>query len=264
MTNDTWQSGNPYELFMGRWSSRIAKKFLGWLAIPPNQSWVDVGCGTGSLTKQILDRSQPKKVVAIDSSNEFITHAQQTITNPSAQFRVGLAQTLPLDSSSMDVAVSGLMLNFVPQPETAISEMCRVLKPGGTIGIYLWDYAEGMEMLRYFWDAALELDKRAEALDEGIRFPICQQDQLESLIQKTGLEQVEAKPIEVTIIFKSFDDYWTPFLGKVGPAPNYLMRLTQQKRQKLEEKLRESLPINGNGSISLMARTWAVKGIVYE
>jgi ubiquinone/menaquinone biosynthesis C-methylase UbiE len=249
-------------MFMGRWSNLVARKFLTWLAVPPGSSWLDVGCGTGSLTKLILETSQPKKVVSIDSSSGFIFYAQQSITNTVVSFQVGLAQALELKSNSVDAVVSGIMLNFVPQPETAIAEMIRVAKPGGTgtIGIFLWDYAEGMEMLRYFWDAAIELNKSANEYDEGIRFPLCKEGQLESLVKKTGLKQVETLPIGVPTRFKNFDDYWMPFLGNVGPAPSYVMSLGEKDRQNLKNKLRETLPIKQDGSISLMARAWAVKG----
>ena len=153
--DDPWLSGNAYEQFMGRWSTLVAQRFLTWLAIPPARSWLDVGCGTGSLTRLILETYQPKEIISIDPSSDFISHAQRTIMNPSVHFRVGLAETLDLDSSSIDAAVSGLVLNFVPQPKVAMSEMLRVTKPGGKIGIFVWDYAEGMQMLRYFWDAAV-------------------------------------------------------------------------------------------------------------
>jgi SAM-dependent methyltransferase len=258
--DDPWLSGNAYEQFMGRWSTLVAQRFLTWLAIPPARSWLDVGCGTGSLTRLILETYQPKEIISIDPSSDFISHAQRTIMNPSVHFRVGLAESLDLDSSSIDAAVSGLVLNFVPQPKVAMSEMLRVTKPGGKIGIFVWDYAEGMQMLRYFWDAAVELDNTANKFDEGIRFPLCQEGQLESLFQAAGLKQVEATAIEVKTIFQNFDDYWQPFLGNVGPAPGYTMSLSQKDRQKLEDKLQKSLPIDHNGSISLTARAWAVKG----
>ena len=245
---------------MGRWSNLVARKFLTWLAVYPGSSWLDVGCGTGSLTNLILETSQPKEIISIDSSGEFIFHAQQSIANPIVRFQVGMAQALELESNSVDAVVSGIMLNFVPQPETAIAEMIRVAKPGGTIGIFLWDYAEGMEMLRYFWDAAVEINSSAKEYDEGIRFPLCKEGQLESLIKKSGLKQVEAIPIEEKTIFKNFDDYWMPFLGNVGPAPSYTMGLGEKARQNLKNKLRETLPIGEDGSISLMARAWAVKG----
>ena len=258
--NNTWSSGNAYERFMGRWSTRIAQDFLGWLNIPPGKIWLDVGCGTGSLTKLILKKCQPKEVISIDSSSEFISYAQKSIPDPIVRFQVGLAQALELDSNSIDVIVSGLVLNFVPQPETAIAEMIRVAKSGGTIGIYLWDYAEGMEMLRYFWDAAIELNDKATEFDEGIRFPLCQKGQLESLVRKIGLKQVEAIPIEATTVFQNFDDYWDPFLGNVGPGSIYNMGLSQNERQQLQNRLREALPIEDNGSITLKARAWCVKG----
>jgi SAM-dependent methyltransferase len=181
---------------------------------------------------------------------------------PSVRFIVGLAQSLDLETNSIDVIVSGLVLNFVLHPIDAISEMLRVAKPGGKIGIFLWDYADGMEMLRYFWDAAVELDEDANEYDEGVRFPLCHERQLESLVREVGLHQVEATPIEVTTIFQNFDDYWMPFLGNVGPAPGYNLSLNQNDRQKLEDKLRESSPFNDDGSISLIARAWVVKGTV--
>jgi len=258
--NDSWESGIAYERFMGRWSNLVAQKFLSWLDIVPARTWLDVGCGTGSLTKLILVKYQPKEIIAIDSSADFISHAQRSIINPSVHFKVGLAQSLELDSISIDAAVSGLVLNFVPQPKDGILEMLRVTKPGGKIGIFLWDYADGMQMLRYFWDAAVELDQNAREHDEGIRFPICRKGQLESLIREVGLKQVEATAIEIKTVFQSFDDYWQPFLGKVGAAPHFMMRVNQKDRQKLEDKLRKSLPIDDDGSISLNARAWAVKG----
>jgi SAM-dependent methyltransferase len=259
--NDAWVSGVAYERFMGRWSKLIARKFLQWLAVPEARSWLDVGCGTGSLTKLILAAHQPKEIISIDSSSDFISHLQRSITNSAVHFRVGLAQALELDSNSVDATVSGLVLNFVPQPKVAIAEMMRVTKPGGKIGIFVWDYAEGMQMLRYFWDVAVELDNKASAFDEGSRFSLCREGQLESLVREVGLKHGEATSIEVETIFQNFDDYWQPFLGNVGPAPSYTMSLDQKQRKRLEDRLRQSLPIDENGSISIMARAWAVKGI---
>lgn len=258
--DDYWNSGIAYERFMGRWSTLVAQKFLSWLDIAPARTWLDVGCGTGSLTRRILESCQPKGIISIDSSTDFISHAGQSITHPSVHFKVGLAQSLELDSNSIDVAVSGLVLNFVPEPEKAVLEMARVTRPGGKIGIFLWDYAEGMQMLRYFWDAAVELDASARELDEGVHFPICREGQLESLFREVGLKQVDAAAIEIKTVFQNFDDYWQPFLGKVGSAPSYVMGMKQEDIQKLKEQLRRSLPFNPDGSISLTARAWAVKG----
>ena len=258
--DETWDDGILYDRFMGRWSKLAAQKFLSWFAVPPGRVWVDVGCGTGAITKHILESYLPTKVISIDASPGFISHAQQSISHSDVQFRVGLAQSLDLDSHFADAVVSGLVLNFVPQPEAAILEMLRVSKPGGKVGVFLWDYASGMQMLRYFWDAAVELDPRAMTLDEGIRFPLCREGQLESLLLANGLKQVEGTAIEVATKFEDFDDYWQPFLGKVGAAPHYLMSLDPEDRQRLEYNLRKSLPAGEDGSISLAARAWAVKG----
>ena len=259
---DSWSSGNSYERFMGRWSTLIVREFLDWLAIPTARSWLDVGCGTGTLTKQILERYQPKEIIALDSSSDFISYAQQVTPSRVVRFRVGRAQSMDFDSNCMDAVVSGLVLNFVPQPESAVAEMLRVTKPGGKIGIFLWDYADGMEMLRYFWNAAVALDTRALRFDEGIRFPLCREGQLDSLVRDGGLQKTEAKPIEVKTVFRDFDDYWTPFLGNVGPAPSYVMSLNQGERENLKGHLRDSLPVASNGTVTLKARAWAVKGTV--
>ncbi len=260
--NDPWLSGAAYEKFMGRWSTLAAQRFLSWLAIPPGRSWLDVGCGTGSLTRLVLETYQPIEVFSIDPSPEFIAHARRSVAHPSAHFSVGQAESLELDSGSVDAVVSGFVLNFVPQPEAALSEMIRVTKPGGKVGAVVWDYAEGMQMLRYFWDAAAALDSTARELDEGVRFPLCREGQLESVFRAAGFKQVEAAAVEVDTVFRDFDDYWQPFLGNVGPAPGYAMRLSQPDRQRLEDRLRQTLPIDQDGSISLIARAWAVQGTV--
>jgi ubiquinone/menaquinone biosynthesis C-methylase UbiE len=260
--NDPWSSGNAYERFMGRWSFQVAQIFLKWLAVPHEMTWLDVGCGTGTLTKLILETQKPVKIISIDSSKEFISYAKKILNNPSVQFKVCMAESLDTEPGSIDVVVSGLVLNFIPQPEVAIHEMIRVSKPGGKIGIFLWDYSEGMQMLRYFWDAAVELDGKAKEFDEGIRFPLCRKGELKELFLKAGLKDVEEIPIEIYTYFKDFNDYWTPFLGNVGPAPAYAMSLDSQNRKRLETKVRNSLPVNKDGSISIMARVWAVKGTV--
>ena len=259
--NDLWSSSGHYDQFMGRRSVLVGREFLRWLAIPPGRRWLDVGCGTGTLTRLVLETNQPMRVVAVDSSDEFVAQAQQTIADPLVYFQVGQAEALDVKTDSVDVAVSGLALNFVSRPEDAVAEMLRVTAPGGVVGVYLWDYAEGMQMLRYFWNVAVELDQSARELDEGVRFPICRQGQLALLAETAGLKQVEATAIEVTTVFQNFDDYWRPFLGAVGPAPSYVQSLSTINRQRLEDRLRETLPANVDGAISMTARAWAVKGV---
>ncbi|HEU4995308.1 MAG TPA: methyltransferase domain-containing protein, partial [Gemmatimonadaceae bacterium] len=168
---------------------------------------------------------------------------------------------LPLPAASADVVVSGLVLNFVPQPELALAEMARIVRPAGTVAIYVWDYAGEMQLIRRFWDAAAELDPQSATLDEGRRFPVCNPRALEALFRDAGFGQVESRAIDVATRFRNFEDYWTPFLGGQGPAPGYAMSLREARRERLRERLRDQLPTAPDGSIDLIARAWAVRAV---
>lgn len=257
---DAWASDAAYERYVGRWSRQVVPRFLEWLNVAPENSWLDVGCGTGTLSEAILQRAKPERVRGIDWSPAFVAHAQERIRDPRASFKVADARALPEEAASYDAVVSGLMLNFVPEPEGAASEMARVVKPGGVVAAYVWDYAGKMEFMRYFWDAAAALDPAVAKLNEALRFKLCQPEPLAELFRGAGLEQVEVRDIEIPTTFKDFDDYWSPFLGGQGPAPTYAMSLTEEKRAALCEQIRASLPIAADGSIALVARVWAVRG----
>jgi hypothetical protein len=125
----------------------------------------------------------------------------------------------------------------------------------------VWDYAGQMQLIRYFWDAAVALDPSASSLDEGKRFPLCQPQALRKLFQKAQLAEVMISAIEVPTTFRNFEDYWTPFLGGQGPAPGYAMSLMEEQRTALRERLRATLPTDPSGSIHLTARAWAISGI---
>lgn len=262
MSGNLWASGAAYERFIGRWSRLVAHEFLGWLNIPSGASWLDVGCGTGMLTRTILETNAPGAVKAIDASEGFIAHARQNTPDQRASFEVANAQSLPLEPNAYDASVSGLVLNFVPQPELMASEMARVTKSGGTVALYVWDYAGEMQLLRHFFDAAIALNPAALTEDEGLRFPICQPEPLQKLFAEAGLQSVESRPIDVPTVFRDFDDYWSPFLGGQGPAPAYTMSLSEEDRAALREYLRAHLPFASDGSIPLVARAWAVRGLV--
>jgi SAM-dependent methyltransferase len=258
---DRWASGIPYEFYVGRWSRLVAQEFLTWLSIPPNSRWLDVGCGTGALTHTILQQAQPATVKGLDRSEGFIAHARSTITDPRASFDVADAQSLPELSDSYDAIVSGLVLNFIPQPLQALREMARVVRPNGVIAIYVWDYAGEMQFMRHFWNAAVALDPAAADLDEGSRFPLCQPEPLTQLFRDAGLTDIEVRPIDIPTHFKDFNDYWEPFLGGQGSAPTYVSSLTEAQRIALRDHLRATLPFAPNGSLPLIARAWAVRGI---
>jgi trans-aconitate methyltransferase len=259
---DTWANGAAYESYIGRWSRLVARKFIAWLDISLGTRWLDVGCGTGILSQTILDVVSPQTVLGIDSSEGYIEYACKHIKNPHVSFRLGDAQALVVESASYDAAVSGLVLNFVAKPNQMLSEMIRAVRIGGTVAVYIWDYADLMQPIRYFWNAAVALDGIAVALDEGQRFPLCQPESLIQLFQNSAqLEYIEVRAIDVPTIFHNFDDYWSPFLGGQGPAPSYTMSLSEKQRDALREYLRRRLPISADGSIHLIARAWAVRGL---
>jgi SAM-dependent methyltransferase len=257
---DAWVAGDLYEPFVGRWSRLVAEQLLAWLRVPAGKAWLDVGCGSGALTKVILQNADPHAVTGIDPASGFIQYAKGRITDPRAAFALGDAQSLPVGGARFDVSVAGLSLNFVPQPPRAVAELARAARSGSVVAAYVWDYAGKMELLRYFWDAAVALDRAAFDLDEGCRFPICQQAPLAELFRKAGLREVEVCPIDVPTHFRDFEDYWSPFLGGQGPAPGYAMSLSEARRGALRDRIRAALPIANDGSIHLIARAWAVRG----
>ena len=255
-----WTSAGAYEPYVGRWSRLVAREFLEWLALPAGLKWLDIGCGTGALTQAILTLTDPANVTGLDRSEAFIDFARERLSDERATFKVGDAQSLPFDNASFDSAVSGLVLNFVPEPDKAVAEWLRVVRPGGNVAAYIWDYADKMEMMRYLWDGAVALNPDARALDEAVRCSICQPEPLAELFTGAGLHDVEVRAIDAPTHFRDFDDYWSPFLGGHAPAPSYVMSLGEDDRANLREYVRGSLPIEPDGSIKLIARAWAVRG----
>ena len=162
---------------------------------------------------------------------------------------------------TFDAAVAGLVLNFVPNPTQAVAEIYRVLRAGGTGAAYVWVHAGEMQLIQYFWNAAVALDPSAQALDEARRFPLCDRERLLALFRDCGFDRAKCHVLDVPTVFKDFDDYWSPFLGGQGPAPTYCSTLSDDRQAKLHECLRATLPIEPDGSIRVMARAFAVRGV---
>lgn len=258
---DNWQLGDPYERYVGRWSRRVAPAFLSWLDVPPGKRWLDLGCGTGALSAAILEGYAPESLTGVDPSAGFLKVAREALLNQAALLP-GDATAIPLPDASVDVIVSGLVLNFVPDLNAAFKEIARVAATGSIFGAYVWDYAEGMQLMRHFWDAAVALDPQAAELGEGRRFPLCHPDALREQVCRAGFRDIEVTAIDVPTLFASFLDYWEPFLGGQGSAPGYVMSLSDAARRNLRDRLEHQLPIQADGSISLTARAWAVRAAV--
>jgi SAM-dependent methyltransferase len=261
--HDAWQAGESYDLYMGRWSRRVAPRFLEWLDPGGGLDWVEVGCGTGALSATIVSACNPKSLLSIDQSEGFLALAARNVTDRRVSFSKGDARALPADDGSADIVVSGLVLNFVPDRDKALHEMARVARRGATVAFYVWDYpGGGIEFMRAFWNAAVSLDPNAEDLTEGRRFPFCTREGLTELVGSAGLVSVESTVIEVPTVFKDFDDYWKPFTLGAGPAPGYCVSLDPAAREHLREKLLATLPRADDASIPLKVRAWGVRAVV--
>ncbi len=252
-----WDSGADYDRFMGRWSRLLAARFLEWLNVPAGRSWLDVGCGTGALLGLVHRTAAPGRLSGVDPSPAFVETAR-TAYGEVATIEVGDAQDLPFADDSTDVTVSALVLNFVPDAARAVREMRRVTAPRGQVALYVWDYAEGMEMLRVFWDAAAQIRSDIRHLDEAEQFPLCHPIRLQELFEAGGLADVETAALHAQTTFSTFDEYWSPFELAQGPAGALVASLSAEQRQALRERLRERL---GDGPISLSARAWAIRGV---
>jgi len=257
--NDAWDSSDPYEYFMGRWSKLMAPLFLSWLNVPSNLSWIDIGCGTGALSEAIYRNCKPAHLSCIDPSREFLEKTKKKVPGK-ANFNTGSASGIPEEDESFDILVSGLALNFFSNLTSSMAEMKRVVKPNGIIAAYVWDYADRMDFLRIFWDAASEVDVDAHQFDEGIRFPICNAQNLRHEFEQAGLTDIETSNLDAQTVFKNFEDYWNPFLGGQGPAGAYVVSLDKTLQNVLRNNLFKKLPIEHDGSIKLLARAIAVKG----
>ena len=256
---DHWDAGDAYDRFMGRWSRLVARQFVTWLAVAPGAAWLDVGCGTGNLLNAIHEMSEPGSLSGVDPSPGFLATAAAHLP-PGTDLRVADARQLGHDAATFDAVVAGLVLNFVPDAGAALAEMRRVTRPGGSVGGYVWDYADGMGFLRHFWDAVVELDPAAAALDEGPRFPICRRDGLTDALAAAGLSHVAGTGLEIPTTFTDFDDLWQPFLGGQGPGPAYVVALDEERRAALRANRQARVPVEPDGSIRLTARAWAARG----
>lgn len=261
--HDSWQAGDSYDAYMGRWSAQVAGPFLDWLAPAPGLDWLEVGCGTGALTAQILQRCAPRTLLGVEPSAGFLARARERVSDDRVSFEVGDAQALAAGDASVDLVVSGLVLNFVADRQQALAEMRRVARPGSTVAFYVWDYpGGGIEFMRAFWTAAAALDPKASELTEGTRFPFCTRDGLVALAAAAGLTAIASEKIEAPTLFRDFADFWHPFTLGTGPAPGYCMSLDPDSRERLRARLEARLPPAADGTIRLSARAWGIRGVV--
>jgi ubiquinone/menaquinone biosynthesis C-methylase UbiE len=259
---------NPeaYELWMGRWSERLAPSFVDFAGLEPGGRCLDVGAGTGVLGRAVVERFGDAEVVGIEPADSFVAYARDKHPSPRLRFLVGDAQAIALADGSFDGALALLILQELPDAPLAVGEIGRVTRRGGTVAACQWDFRDGFPFLSHFWAAAQEVlpekitrKEAASRTQQGYS----DADALAHLWTEAGLAQVETAGLEIQMDFASFDDYWTPFLSGVTPTSSYAPSLPEETRQALQARLRRRLLGDGpDRPFSLPARAWAVRGKV--
>lgn len=239
---------STYDSFMGRYSMPLAELFADATGVSAGATAVDVGCGPGALTRVLTARLGARAVYACDPSPSFRDAC--AARHPGAVVELGRAEAIPFGDDVVDHALAQLVLHFVTEPGRAAAEMARVVRPGGTVAACVWDFAEGMQMLRAFWDAALSIDLGAP--DEARTLPFGRPGEIAELFAAAHLQEVTESTLRVASSYSSFDELWRGFLSGVGPAGAYCASLPAADRDRLRVALLDRLG-SPEGSFTLHA-----------
>jgi ubiquinone/menaquinone biosynthesis C-methylase UbiE len=248
-------AGDKYDRFMGRYSRELAPRFIEFAGVGSGMAVVDVGCGPGALTERLVERAGANNVAAADPSEPFVAAATERARG--ADVRLAAAEELPWEDDSFDAALSQLVVNFMRDADRGVSEMRRVVRPGGVVAACTWSYGEDMEMLRSFWDSARRLDSGAP--DEGSTMPYRSVEELDELWRRVGLSDIKTDHLRVETSYTGFEELWEPFTFGVGPAGAYLAKRSPEEREQLRTELftRVGEPL---GPFTLSATACAVRG----
>jgi SAM-dependent methyltransferase len=248
-----------YDRHIGRYGRGLARKLVAAAGVRSGDRALDVGCGPGALTSELVERLGPDGVAAVDPSESFVDACRQR--HPGVTVKLAAAEQLPFADATFDHALAQLVVNFMTHPRDGVGEMRRVTKAGGRVSAAVWDYAGEMTILRRFWDAAIALDPSATDLDEGRCMPYCTPEELADLWPAAGLDDVEVREAAVSASYDGFDDLWRPLELGVAPSGAYAASLPADARAALKDELRRRLEV-GEERFELTARAWIVTGRV--
>jgi SAM-dependent methyltransferase len=246
---------DAYARFMGRYSEPLAVEFASWAGPRPGQQVLDVGCGPGALTIELVRRLGEEAVSAIDPSESFVAAIRERF--PGVDVRSGTAEGLPFRDHSFDAALAQLVVHFMSDPVAGLSEMARVTRPGGVVAACVWDHAGGGSPLDLFWRAVRQLDP--EAPDES-SLAGAREGQLAELCLAAGMKEIDSSSITVEVPFGTLEDWWEPFTFGVGPAGSYVRTLDERERDLLRARCAEMLP---PAPFVISASAWTVKALAY-
>jgi SAM-dependent methyltransferase len=254
-----FSDGEAYERLMGRWSKLAGQQFIAWLAPAQDRHWLDVGCGNGAFTEEVIARCSPATIAAVDPSEGQLAFARTRPGAKRAEFRVADAQALPFDDRRFDIAVMALVISFIPDPAMAVAEMARVVRPGGAVATYMWDFSVGGAPVDPIYRAL-----RAIGIEppRPLRHAAASRDGLLALWREARLEAIELLPIRIDTVFSGFDDYWDSNAVPAGPQGLLITSLAPDVREQFRTKLRAELSPGADGRITVPAIANAVKGRV--
>ena len=247
-------AADAYDRFMGRFAAPLAPEFADFADIRQGQRALDVGCGPGALTGELVNRLGAEAVAAVDPSEPFVAAARAR--HPGVDVRSASAEQLPFDDDSFDVVLAQLVVHFMADPVAGIAEMARVARPGGGVAACVWDFERGGAPIAAFWRAARDLDPGV-ADESGL--PGARQGHLTELFGAAGLRDVEESTVSASVEHATFDEWWNPFTLGVGPAGGYLRGLDDERRAALEARCRELLP---GEPLRITATAWAARAAV--
>jgi SAM-dependent methyltransferase len=251
--------GEAYERLMGRWSRLVAEAFLDWLNAPKNLRWLDVGCGNGAFTEELIARCAPAAVTAIDPSDDQIAYARIRPDVRMTDFRVGDAQNLPFADNSFDVSVMALVISFLSNPGRAVAEMARVVRPGGWVATYMWDSLGGGTPVHPVYLAMESMGMTS------VRSPnpaASGRDAMQGFWKNAGLESVETRVIRISTVYSDFSDFWDSNTVPIGPQGKIIAGMSASAREELRKRLCDYLPISSDGRIVYESFANSVKGRV--
>jgi SAM-dependent methyltransferase len=246
-------AADSYDKFMGRYSTLLAPQFADLAGVGAGQRAIDVGCGPGALTTELVERLGAANVAAVDPSESFVTAARER--HPGVDVQESPAETLPFADGTFDAALAQLVVHFMADPVQGLTEMGRVARAGGVVAACVWDHAGKQTPLAPFWQAVRELDPDEEG--EG-SFAGAGEGQLTELFREAGLREIEETTLPIHVDHATFEEWWDPFTLGVGPAGAYLKKLDPEQQVELRERSRKQLP---EAPFTLSARAWAARGL---
>ena len=254
--------GAAYEVWLGRWASRLAKVFLDFVEFPETGELLDVGCGTGALTLAMAERWPARRVTGVDLAAPFISYAQSRRPGGQPTFEIGDACALKYEDGRFAGVAAQLVFLFIPKPGVALREMRRVTRSGGTVAAVVWDSRGGLVFQRMLWDTAVAIDPNARvARDSLFANPVAIPGGLAGFFHEAGLVNVETQSLTIRMDYADFEDYWQPFLGGQGPVGTYFANLAPARKAQIKEAVRDAYCSGSpDGPRSLTASAWAVQG----